>query len=193
MTEILEIAEKSVKELIKSYLIQFNSKDLLMTCEKLSISTKKIPKQYIKHADLYQLIDDGILSNKLMQNNSLFKIPEKNGGVKVKKDMFSYDTYVISLQIVPYNITWNEEIFQPFSDKNKENDKVADVKKHIGQILNMSHLTYAQLKRENEELLNNIMLVTDPENVSLKLIDNIIPKYNHYQRISFKIEKDTDN
>ena len=44
MTEILDIAEKTVKELLRSYFIQFNSKDKLNTCERLGVSTKKIPK-----------------------------------------------------------------------------------------------------------------------------------------------------
>lgn len=178
------IAERPVKLLLNSYFALFKKSDLLDVCEKMGISTKKIPLSYSKHGELAGLVASGELPTSFLQHDSLLKVPPKSGEINftTKFEDKENKTYALSLDIVSNTLEWNEELFAPFGDD------VKTVKGFIGRMMNMSHYVFACLKKCNPEL-ETIILEADSKNVTLKIKDSRVPNYDHPKRIGFKISE----
>lgn len=173
--QLKNIAEKNIKELLSSYFILFDEPTLLDNCEKIGISTRRVPKSYIDYAKFYQKIPD-----KNLKSTSLFK-----NVISEEIEIFPHileDIYILNLQIVPKTFVWNNEIFKAFGKQEKE------IKEIISKLFTMVHYIFATLKKNND-ILETISMVGDPKNITLKLHDILAPKYDHDFRIGIYFEK----
>lgn len=157
------IAEKSVKELIHSYFARF-----------MNINVPECYSKFVNLLKLMKEMPDGFISS-----TSLLYIPKKQKGVEILTD--DSNDYSIELCLVPWDHKWDESKVKILGEHN-----VNEVKKRIGAAMNSAHLTFNLLKNQNSEL-NNLALVLDPENVTIRIIDCLFPDYEHTWRISWKI------
>lgn len=168
MELMLTISEKKVKELIHSYFGRF----------KFSGS---IPEEY---SNFIKLLESS-LPKQFIKPDSLLYIPETSKGI----DIIISDgpDYKLNLIITNQEHKWEESYLCYFHP-----DDIPVIKKKIGQILNSAHLTFAHLRRIHKEL-KTIYLLTDPENLTIKIKDQKFPEYEHPARISFWLGPDLEN
>lgn len=186
------MAERPVKLLLNSYFEMFQRNLKLETCEKMGVSTKRFPESYTQHGDLASLIRKGELSDKFLQHESMLKIPPKTGEMKVAKNIES-GSYLLFLDLVPSDYPWDDSVFAPFADDDKTKDQVAAIKGHVGKLMHMAQFVFACLKKNNDKELNTVFLDAVSDNVTLKIRDSRIPKYDHPYRIGFKIIKNPED
>jgi len=175
---MFDVAERSVKLLLNSYFKLFMREYKLSTCEFMQVSTKKIPSSYDYQGDLINLINTGNLSDILLTSTSILKIPPISKKIEFVDNS---DTYSLYLDIVPSDIIWNDQIFNSI-------ENVDNIKKCIGNCMNMAHYVFAYLKNSNVEL-STIILEANPDNVTLMLKDTRVPNYVHSKSIGFKLTK----
>lgn len=185
---VFGIAEKSVKELINSYLILFKKDTVLQTCNDMAVSSKRFSKYYIDYAEMLNLLNTGVINKHILDNSSMLKVPEKSAEAQIENNGDNIlpenkGVYLLTLQLVANNTTWDDKIFEPFGNNVKQ------LKALIGNMLNMAHYVFGALKQHNPNELESIVLEADTENVTLKIKDSRCPKYNHNYRIGFKLEK----
>lgn len=176
------MAEKPVKTLLHTYFKLFSTNNLLNICEKLQVSTKKIPEKYTEFGDFVNLIENNKIANIFLTNDSILKVPPEAGNMEfLKKD--SEDIYLLSLDLVSFNKEWDDNIFSVFDEET-----TIKIKKYIGNIMNMVHYVFMYFKKDNSEL-EHIILEACVDNVTIRIKDTNFPNYDHNTRISFKLLK----
>lgn len=153
-----DLIEDTIKLLLRSYFSRFSTSKKLDTCEKMGISTKKIPKDYIMLADLYENCN-----LKFISKNSLLypKISPKDEKNIYFKDIESG----LTLTLVDEFVEWDESIFKIESDK-----KI--LKEYMGNLINGVIFVFKNMKLIHNEL-RTIELKIDTKNITIYLVDSI--------------------
>ena len=175
----LKLSELPIKKLLISYFSIFLKENLLDICEEHNVPSSRIPKNYVLLADMIKLIQNNELPASLISNNSLLKLPTVQDTIKITdKNEKLYHLYVV---LVDKNKKWDDAIFKPFGEDT------AEIKKEVGGIMTIAMVAFNYLQTLHSEL-KTLSLVIDPENVTMRLVDNLIPTYDHTTRISFTID-----
>ena len=174
------VSERPTKLLLNDYFSAFRTDNILNQAEKLQVSSKRIPVNYTSYGDMVTILNE--LTTDILQHDSLLKVPPKSADMEIF-DSLTNQKYLIKLDLVPFNIIWDESLFDPFRDQ------VNAVKKQIGDMISMVPFVFDCLKQQNKDLLSTITLKIETGNLTIRVVDSRFPQYNHAKRISFIIEK----
>ena len=162
----LQIAERPVKLLIKSYFNIFDSKSEPRF-------GKPIPKEYKIHKSMIQMMT---MMPSVWNSNTLFVIPKKCGMISIPEP-YNWSFY---LDIVPRDTIWDAEFVDSLPDQE-------ELKKQIGNMLRDAMIIFDYLKRKHSELAN-LSMYSDPNNLTLFIRDNYL-EIEHGDRIGIKFVK----
>jgi len=161
---VFNVAEKPVKDLLKSYFLEVS---LL----------HNTPSEYKTHATIIKLD----MSTEFLQKESLLKIPNKSAEASLLDK--EQNEWILKLDIVPSSTKWDENRFNKFQP-----DQVTQTKHTIGNMIRACQGVFSVLKKteNNKKLMNTLTLETDPENLTLFIKDSRV-SYSPQTRIGTDI------